>query len=1388
MTGRTEETSVSTEEETPAQPDGINNDCADEAEGPETETEKVPETEQMDAAEESEQQPAEEPEKETQSESAAQQTDTGAGQQTDTQADIPPETQPQASFEEEPGEAVNAAAETETPTEAVQTGVETETGTETGTETETEIVSEKETEAVIRKPRLAASSTSKKVTISRPSKYNYSSYGFGTYVTYKYKVSISGLADGALGFCANPAYDSPSSGTYNIRNDGFNMARIMYYGLEQYSGDQCWFVQKGHSGFSEGKRYIVIHLAVALHNNSQSLETGANSTVLSYAKQLRQYALAQPGPFDASLSLSKTELHASWKGNTQVTEQVTLNGDPVNYISFTLPSGMSLVNTSENKTYGPGQSAVVHGGQSFYLTGAADQAARTGAQWNSGSLSGQKSMDITAYRVLSQQAGKQDIVFLTTDEKVSSVSFTAAWNSAKGRLTIHKSAAGTSFTAYDMNGAEYTVFSDQALTKQVTVIRVDAAGKGTANDLAAGEYFVKETKTPSNGAFTADPGAYKVTVAAEKETVLEVKDTYSTGKLIIKKSSSAQGLEKRWKLDGAVYTVYSDQELSRKMGEAVIAGNGEGSVSGLPFGTYYIKETKTPDSGAYLADAAVHKVTVSAAAKEVVLEVSDEAVRGGIKILKSAEKDAEGRQKLEGIRFIVQYEDSSIVSSPVTMTTDSDGIASADGLLPGKWTIHEDPETVPQDYTAAADLTVDLTPEVIASAGVYEVSCENRIRKQQLCIRKKDAETGCPLEGAVFEVLGPDGKTLELIQEGSEKGEKEFATDKNGEIHFTLPLPAGNYTVRELRAPEGYTLPEKNEVQIRIGGQNGEIAEAIFTDQALTGSLRVTKIDKETGKHAGSGFVFRVTAAEDITDPAGNVRKSEERELRAGETVCEIMTDENGIASCSGLYAGKYCVEEVRVSGDAGLALTAAKQEFTVTPGKENETAIMDISMEDEPTVFTILKVSAADGHPLEGVSFSVVPEKKDTSVMEKEEDADRFMYETDSAGMIRIMYLKADTVYTVKEARPAPGYLPDSLEYTFRVDENGMIDGDISAQMTLDNTPRMIDISKKDIVSGPEGEELPGAYMEVRTEDGRLIDQWISGGEPHRITELEKGTYILSETASPAGYETESSVKFEVTDEPEIQKVTMFDSPYRDVEISKSSVTGTDELPGAALTVKDSEGKVVESWISGESPHMISLPSGDYTLTEEIAPDGYVTAETVSFSVEKVTEENPPEVKKVIMRDDVTKLSVSKADITNEKELPGAELVIRDREGKEVERWISGDEPHYVEKLPCGDYTLTEVTAPQGYKKAETVSFRVEDTGEIQHVKMYDSPEKKETEAEKPEKPEKPDKPDKPDKKTAPKTGDDTPLLYYAVMAAGAAAMIAMLEMIRRAEKRRKR
>ena len=131
----------------------------------------------------------------------------------------------------------------------------------------------------------------------------------------------------------------------------------------------------------------------------------------------------------------------------------------------------------------------------------------------------------------------------------------------------------------------------------------------------------------------------------------------------------------------------------------------------------------------------------------------------------------------------------------------------------------------------------------------------------------------------------------------------------------------------------------------------------------------------------------------------------------------------------------------------------------------------------------------------------------------------------------------------------------------------------------------------------------------------------------------------------------------------------------------------------------------------------MEKLPAGKYTLTEVTAPDGYAIAERMEFEVLP-----NGEVQTFEMFDDTIKVKISKVDITTNEELPGAELVIKDKDGTEIDRWISTNGPHYVEKMPAGDYTLTEITAPNGYKVAESIDFTVLPTGEIQTVVMKDA------------------------------------------------------------------
>ena len=128
-------------------------------------------------------------------------------------------------------------------------------------------------------------------------------------------------------------------------------------------------------------------------------------------------------------------------------------------------------------------------------------------------------------------------------------------------------------------------------------------------------------------------------------------------------------------------------------------------------------------------------------------------------------------------------------------------------------------------------------------------------------------------------------------------------------------------------------------------------------------------------------------------------------------------------------------------------------------------------------------------------------------------------------------------------------------------------------------------------------------------------------------------------------------------------------------------------------------------------------LPVGSYTLTEITTPHGYATAETITFEVL-----DTEQIQTVEMFDAPLQVAISKKDITNDEELPGATLIVKDADGNEIEKWVSEREPHLI-RLPMGTYTLTEITAPFGYELSETITFTVQDQMQVQVVTMYDAP-----------------------------------------------------------------
>ena len=315
---------------------------------------------------------------------------------------------------------------------------------------------------------------------------------------------------------------------------------------------------------------------------------------------------------------------------------------------------------------------------------------------------------------------------------------------------------------------------------------------------------------------------------------------------------------------------------------------------------------------------------------------------------------------------------------------------------------------------------------------------------------------------------------------------------------------------------------------------------------------------------------------------------------------------------------------------------------------------------------------------------------------------------------------------YILAEIASPDGYVLSNERYGVLIDE----DGD-EVFITAVNKETELQISKRDIY----GNELSGAEMQILDSEGIVFDKWISDGTEHIVSGIPAGSYVLHETAAPVGFVIAADIAFTIdeynkvtvedisalaSDENGIPAIIMTDNSTK-VEFTKTDITGERELEGAKLQVIDKDGNIIDEWISSNISHVIEgmlIAGEEYILHEEISPEGYVTAEDITFTVSE-----DGKMDKVTMKDDTTKVRISKRDITTDEELPGATLIIMDENGNTVEEWVSTNEGHFIEgKLVAGKiYTLREITAPDGYEVANDVQFTVNEDGSVTEVVMYD-------------------------------------------------------------------
>lgn len=602
---------------------------------------------------------------------------------------------------------------------------------------------------------------------------------------------------------------------------------------------------------------------------------------------------------------------------------------------------------------------------------------------------------------------KSETFSITITENHLNESLTVSDEIAKGSVTILK----VNELGRTLEDAEFAIYNSDG--EEVDKKKTLSNGEVIFDHLPLGTYTIKEINAPEGYVPLTTTKTIEITESKPDNNLQIVNEKIVGNIKILKRNGETNVL-----IGGAIFALYDED--GTEIANVRIDDYGRGSITGIPYGHYTLKEIAAPTG--YALDQTEQVVFIEEKGQVVSFDLKNYPIKYKIRVHKI---DGTNNEPLANATFQLWQN-----GSPLYYGGKSDYTSDRNGDLEFPFDLdfgdYELLETkAPYGYIPSARINVHIDEASIYNSDsvgnrYVTLTVRNTQETYHLYITKLDINSNQPLQNTKYKIWNED--ETEVLATGE--------TGPTGIVHF--PLPLGTYWYQEYEAPEGYQLDstkfkvtfEEHNQTIKVKAYNKPFEGSkptadVSVDKETFPTIEIFKKDADTGELlANAGFV--VYASD-------------------GETVVKRgMTDNSGKVTFQ-LDSGDYFYQEF--SAPQGYDVDETKYPFTLSGVNDIQQATVEDHLQPTPEVpktpskVCIAKTDVSTGELLPGAKF-VIYASDGATILHKGE--------TGEDGLAWFELQPGDYYY--QEFSAPSGYMVDSTKFPFSIKEFGEI---IKCQMT---------------------------------------------------------------------------------------------------------------------------------------------------------------------------------------------------------------------------------------------------------------------------------------------------------------------------------------------------